>query len=79
MTMAPIATHAIGRDDLRGAGGVGREAAGIGTPRSRQKSSRFFLLSETIGWSAGSEADAIAAARRRAARRRRAVRLSPRR
>jgi hypothetical protein len=44
--------------------GVVIAVAPIGKPRSRQKSSRFCRLSTTIGWSAGIDADAIAAARR---------------
>jgi hypothetical protein len=38
--------------------------ASIDKPRARQKSSRFWRLATTIGCPDGSEADAIATARR---------------
>ena len=44
--------------------GVATTGAMIATPCSRQKSARFCRVSATIGWSAESDADAIAAARR---------------
>src|SRR6266496_470610 len=67
-----IASVAGAGDTLRETGGDGGAAAGagaasgrsIGSPRARQKSSRFCRLATTIGSSAGSDADAIATARR---------------